>query len=227
MNKTRSSVVYFIKESLSSHFKTKSFTIESVSNPSEQLLPNTTLISLTNFLPEQLNLERQWEVAISERTYPSRYQHVTEGKFMFIVEKSFQIQPSFAIWYPVSTLPLRILLKPWTLSFKKDAITAKAVSQLKCLEERKKLRVTLQMKDMVLHSLVRTWDIFSVAMLAVNLEWCWEKKDLANKNLLTTLYAYSLSWYTRTWLSTKSLVTRKPHCFVAFRSFEISKLETI
>ena len=36
-------------------------------------------------------------------------------------------------------------------SFKKDTITAKIVSQLKCLEERKKLRFTLQMKDLVLH----------------------------------------------------------------------------
>ena len=39
--------------------------------------------SFTNFLPEQVNLEGQWEVAVSEISYPSMYQNVTEGKFSF------------------------------------------------------------------------------------------------------------------------------------------------
>ena len=64
-----------------------SFTIELVSNASAELFPNNTLSSLTNFLPEQLNLEGQWEVAISETSYPSMYQNITEGKFMFFDEK--------------------------------------------------------------------------------------------------------------------------------------------
>ena len=42
----------------------ESFTIELVSNASAQLFPDNTLSSFTNFLPEQLNLDRQWEVAI-------------------------------------------------------------------------------------------------------------------------------------------------------------------
>ena len=41
---------------------------------------------------------------------------------------------------------------------------------VKCLEERKKLRFTLQMKDLFLHSLVRICDIFSEVMSAMNLE---------------------------------------------------------
>ena len=44
----------------------ESFTIELVSNASGELFPDNTLSSCTNFLPEQLNLEGQWEVAISE-----------------------------------------------------------------------------------------------------------------------------------------------------------------
>ena len=64
-----------------------SFTIELVSNASSQFFPNKALSSLTNFLPEQVNLDGQWEVAISEVAYPSMYQNVTEGKFMFYVEK--------------------------------------------------------------------------------------------------------------------------------------------
>ena len=61
----------------------KSFTIELLSNASAQLFPDNTLSSFTNFLPEQLNLEGQWEVAISEIIYPSMYQNVTEGNFVF------------------------------------------------------------------------------------------------------------------------------------------------
>ena len=42
-----------------------SLTIELVSNASVELFPDNTLSSFTNFLPEQVNLEGQWEVAIS------------------------------------------------------------------------------------------------------------------------------------------------------------------
>ena len=64
-----------------------SCTIELVSNASGELFPNNTLSSFTNFLPEQVNLEGQWEVAISEITYASMYQNITEGKFVFFDEK--------------------------------------------------------------------------------------------------------------------------------------------
>ena len=57
-----------------------SCTIELLPNASSQLLPNNTRSSFTNFLPEQVNLDRQGEVAISEISFPSMYQNVTEGK---------------------------------------------------------------------------------------------------------------------------------------------------
>ena len=60
-----------------------SFTIELVSNASSELFPDNTLSSFTNFLPEQVQLDGQWEVAISEISYPSMYQNVTVGKFMY------------------------------------------------------------------------------------------------------------------------------------------------
>ena len=47
-----------------------SFTKELVSIASGELFPDKTLSSLTNFPLEQLNLEGQWEVAISELSYP-------------------------------------------------------------------------------------------------------------------------------------------------------------
>ena len=61
--------------------------MELVSNASGELFPKNTLSSFTNFLPQLVNLEGQWEVAISEIPYPSRYQNITEGKFKFFDEK--------------------------------------------------------------------------------------------------------------------------------------------
>ena len=60
-----------------------SFTIESVSNASFNFYPNNSPNSFTNFLPEQIQLKGEWEVAISEILYPSLYQNVTE-KFTFV-----------------------------------------------------------------------------------------------------------------------------------------------
>ena len=65
----------------------ESFTIELVSIASGELFPDNTLSSLTNFLPEQVNLEGQWETAISEKSYPSMYKNMTERYFKFFDEK--------------------------------------------------------------------------------------------------------------------------------------------
>ena len=70
-----------------SHLSMDSFTIELVSNASSQLFRHNTPSSFKNFLPYQVNLDGQWEVAILEISYPSLYQNFTEGKFMFYDEK--------------------------------------------------------------------------------------------------------------------------------------------
>ena len=75
----------------------ESFTKEMVSNGSAQLFPEITLGSSTKILPEQLNLEGQWEVAISEISYPSMYQNVMEGKFLFIDKKLSKMSK---LYYP-------------------------------------------------------------------------------------------------------------------------------
>ena len=67
--------------------KMESFTIELVSKESAQLLPDTTLSSFTNILPEQLNLEGRWQGSITEISYPSTYQNFTAGKFLFFDSK--------------------------------------------------------------------------------------------------------------------------------------------
>ena len=65
----------------------KSFTIDMVSKASGELLPGNTISSFTIFSPEQVNLKWQWQVAISEISYPSEYQNITEAKFKFLNEK--------------------------------------------------------------------------------------------------------------------------------------------
>ena len=87
MNKIRLAAVNFIRKSWSSHLLLDWLTIELVPIASAQLFPDNTLGCFTNILPDQLNLEGQWEVAISETSHPSMYQIVTEGKFMFFDKK--------------------------------------------------------------------------------------------------------------------------------------------
>ena len=60
-----------------------SFTVELVSNASFICSPNNSLSSYTKFLPEQIHLKGEWEVAISKILYTSLYQNVTEGMFTF------------------------------------------------------------------------------------------------------------------------------------------------
>ena len=74
-----------------------SFTIELVSNASGELFSGNTLSSFTNVLPEQVNLEGQWEVAISEICYPSMYQNRTEGKFKFSDKKLSKSTSTYSI----------------------------------------------------------------------------------------------------------------------------------
>ena len=74
-----------------------SLTIELVSNASGKLFPDNTLSSFTNFLPEQVNLEGQWEVAISEISYTSMYQKITEVKFNFFDKKLSKSTSTYSI----------------------------------------------------------------------------------------------------------------------------------
>ena len=65
----------------------ESLLIELVSNASAQLFPDKRFSSFTKFLHEKLNLEGQWEVAVSEIFYSSMYRIVTEGKLKIFDKK--------------------------------------------------------------------------------------------------------------------------------------------
>ena len=70
------------------------FTVELVSNASFDCYPNITLSSFTSFLPEQINLDGEWEVAITEMSYPSLYQNITEEKLFYLDEATPYTKPS-------------------------------------------------------------------------------------------------------------------------------------
>ena len=74
-----------------------SFKIELVSNASSKLFANSTLSSITKFLPEQVNLDGQREALISEIYYPSMYQNVAEGLFKFYDEKLFKTTEAYYV----------------------------------------------------------------------------------------------------------------------------------
>ena len=90
--------------------------IKLVSNPSGELFPDNTLSSL-NFLSEQVNLEGQWEVAISEISYPSLYQNVTDGNFKFFDEKlsnsmsTYNPEPGLYTSFTVSVEAIKTLFQ--------------------------------------------------------------------------------------------------------------------
>ena len=136
-----------------SHLTIEPLPKELASNASAQLPPDKTLSNFKNFLSEQLNMESQWEVANSETSYPSLYQNFMEGKFMFFGKK---LSKSSEFFHPEPDLFsfTDIVEAMNTLIQETERITAKTVSQLKFLEERKKLRITLQLKDLVLLFLV-------------------------------------------------------------------------
>ncbi len=61
----------------------KQFIVELVSNASLNLYPDNTLASFSNFLPEQFNLDGDWEVALLEISYPALYHNITDGRFRY------------------------------------------------------------------------------------------------------------------------------------------------
>ena len=71
-----------------------SFILEVVSNASPNVYPNNTISSFSNFLPEQINLDDGWEVALSEIAYPNLYHNVSDGRFRYkhdSLDKDLQI----------------------------------------------------------------------------------------------------------------------------------------
>ena len=72
-----------------------SFTIELVSNASFICYPNRNLSSFTNFLPEQIHLKGEWEVAISIFTFVDGRESSEEKSKVVQMHIEPRLYPSF------------------------------------------------------------------------------------------------------------------------------------
>ena len=104
----------------------ESFTMDLFSVAAARLFPDDALRSLVHILPGRLNLGGQWEVAFSEKPYPSMNQNLTECKIN-LVDKKLESSQSFTICETVLILPSLLMWKPSTHSFKRDTIRSKFV----------------------------------------------------------------------------------------------------
>ena len=86
------------------------------------------------------------------------------------------------------------------------------------------MRFTLQMKYLVLHFLVRTGDKFLEVVLAINLGWCCEEKDLINQKLIGP---HILAHETHIWLITLLLSSQVLFCFLLLLYFKSRSWEII
>ena len=72
----------------------ETFNVELHSSASSKLYPQNTVASFTNFLPDQINLEGEWEVALTEICFPSKFFNITEGSFGISVTKGGKVVDS-------------------------------------------------------------------------------------------------------------------------------------
>ena len=155
---------------------------------------------LYKFLLEQLNLKGWEEVAIPKKCYPSIYQNATERNSCFWYEKTWK-NVRFLVSSTWFTPPITNIVEAMNTLVQARHNHIVNCSTVKVFQKCKKLECTSQIKKPVIIFLVRTSHTFLEGKLALNLEYCWEKKDSTNQNMLTTLSAYAPSWYTQTRLS--------------------------
>ena len=71
------------------------------------------------------------------------YWNVTEAKFMFFDRRNIENRLKFTIWTPVNSLPLRMFLKQWTLSIKKDNLSKSCIT-VKRAQRTQKVEIYLE-----------------------------------------------------------------------------------
>ena len=69
----------------------KTFSAELRSSASSKLYPQNTTVSFTNFIPDQINLEGQYERALTENCCPWKLLNITEGSFGSSVTKGGKV----------------------------------------------------------------------------------------------------------------------------------------
>ena len=145
----------------------ESLTIELFSNASALLFPDNTLSSFTKFLPEQLNLGDHWVVA--EISYPSMCQNVKAGKFMFF-DKKFSKSTEFYFLEPALHPSITNIVETINTLIQERDNHSEICITVKVSRRTQNLKLTLQRKDLVLHSSLRMWDTCSELMSVSSLE---------------------------------------------------------
>ena len=143
-----------------------SFTIELIFDASRELFPDNTLSYFTNFLPEQRNLEGQWEVAISEKSYPSMYQNITEGKFKFFDEKLSKSTSNYNLEPGLYTSITDIVEATNRLIQERNNHNETCITVT--VSRTQKVVIMLATIPLVLHSVAPTWVTFLVTMWETN-----------------------------------------------------------
>ena len=69
----------------------ETFSVELHSAALSELYPQNTFDSFTIFLPNQINLEGEWEVALVEICFPLKFCNLTEGSFGISVTKVWKV----------------------------------------------------------------------------------------------------------------------------------------
>ena len=204
----------------------ESFTKELVWNASEQLFPHNTLSYFIKFLPEQLKLDGQWEVAISEKSYTSKYQIVTEGKLIFF-DKKLSESSEFYYLQPLLYPSITDIVEAMNILIQERHNHSENCIKVKVSRRMQKVEIYFANEASGLAFFSKDlWLIFG-SIVGNGFGVMLRGNDLTNQNLLTTLSAYTLSWDTPTWLSTISLATQKFHCCVDFLLIRSSSLETL
>ena len=172
-----------------------SFTKELVSNASVELFPDNTLSSFTFFLPEQVSLEGQWEVSISEISYQSMYQNITEGYFKFFDEKFSKTTSTYNLQPGLYTSITDIVEAMNTLIQERNNHNETCIT-VKVSRRSQKVVIIFANDTSGLAFRSTDWVTFLGTMWETNLGYWWKEKVLMNHNSPTTLFVSIRWWFT-------------------------------
>ena len=149
-------------------------------------------------LSKQVNLDGQWEVAISEISYPSMYQNVTEGKFMFFEKKLSKSAEFFYLEHGLY-LSITVIVEAMYLLIQERHNHSENCIEVKVSRRTERVEIYLAYEGSGLA--IFSTDLGHIFGSNVGNEFgvMLRGKNLINQNLLTTLSAYVLPWYTPTW----------------------------
>ena len=192
-----------------------SFTIELVSNASGEVFPDNTLSSFTNILPEQVKLEWQWEVAISEISYPSMYQNITEGHFKFFDEKLSKSTPTYKLEPGLYTSITDIVEAMNTLIQGRNNHNETCITVKVSLRSQEVVIILANDTSGLAFCCTDLGNIFGNNVGTILGYW-WKEMVLMNHNLPTKLFVSIRWWFAAVEQSIALLETQEFPCYDAF-----------